>query len=276
VRITGENPVDIRGAKHRAMFAMLATAPLGRRTRTYLQNTLWGYAGYDSGHQNLRRALADLRKLIGPAFDAVIHTTNSDIELDLSTVTYVGDPAAGLFLEDINVSEREFLAWVQSIRATPDQVAALYRISPKGRVGRPRPRITALPLSVLGDDPDLRVLGDWVAEEACRSLSRSNLLSVISHLSGRALADKVISIAAVRDTLDVDYMITGTLRRHGENLVADFDFIDARTGDMLWNRHITCPAVSFTHELQSRLVNVIQSVGRTIADAAITYVRDRP
>ena len=66
VKIAGKSPVDIRGAKHLALFAMLATAPLGRRTRTYLQNTLWGYAGYDSGHQNLRRALSDLRKLIGP------------------------------------------------------------------------------------------------------------------------------------------------------------------------------------------------------------------
>ena len=29
VRVTGDAPVEIRGAKHRALFAMLATAPLG-------------------------------------------------------------------------------------------------------------------------------------------------------------------------------------------------------------------------------------------------------
>lgn len=232
VKIAGTPPVDIRGAKHLALFAMLATAPLGRRTRTYLQNTLWGYAGYDSGHQNLRRALSDLRKLIGPDFDTLVHTTNSDVELDLSHVVYVGNPSGGTFLQDLNVVEKDFVAWVQSIRANPDQVAALYRISPQTRKGRPRPRITALPLTVLNADPHLAVLGDWVAEETCRSLSRSNLLSVISHLSSRAMAKRMIDVVEVQKTLDVDYLVTGTLRRQDGNLIADFDFIDARNGDI--------------------------------------------
>ena len=83
-----------------------------------MQNTVWGYTGYDSGHQNLRRALADPRKSIGAGFDNLIHTTNSDIELDLAQVTYVGDPAAGAFLEDINVTERDFVEWVGAIRAS--------------------------------------------------------------------------------------------------------------------------------------------------------------
>lgn len=276
VKIAGTPPVDIRGAKHLALFAMLATAPLGRRTRTYLQNTLWGYAGYDSGHQNLRRALSDLRKLIGPDFDTLVHTTNSDVELDLSHVVYVGNPSGGTFLQDLNVVEKDFVAWVQSIRANPDQVAALYRISPQTRKGRPRPRITALPLTVLNADPHLAVLGDWVAEETCRSLSRSNLLSVISHLSSRAMAKRMIDVVEVQKTLDVDYLVTGTLRRQDGNLIADFDFIDARNGDILWNRHVSCPENYFTQELQDHLVNVIRSIGRSIADAAIDYVRDRP
>lgn len=276
IRVIGEEVREIRGAKHRALFAMLATAPLGRRTRTYLQNTLWGYAGYDSGHQNLRRALSDLRKLMGDDFSAFVHTTNSDIELDLEHVTYVGDPNGGAFLEDLNIAEQEFRDWVDGIRAAPDQVAALYRITPRAQLSRPRPRITALPLSVLGTDPELRVLGDWAAEEMCRSLSRSNLLTVISHLSSRAMAVNLIDIQSVRETLDVDYLITGTLRRFKGDLVADFDFVDARSGNILWNRHLACPVGAFTEELQGHLVNVIQTIGRTIADAAIQYVRDRP
>jgi hypothetical protein len=62
--------------------------------------------------------LADLRKSIGTGVDNLIHTTNSDIELDLAKVTYVGDPAAGAFLEDINVTERDLVEWVGAIRAS--------------------------------------------------------------------------------------------------------------------------------------------------------------
>lgn len=276
VRVTGAGaPCEIRGAKHRALIALLATAPLGRRTRTYLQTTLWGYAGYDSGHQNLRRALSDLRKMLGPDFELLFHATNADLELDLSRVRYVGAPTDGLFLDDLNLSGEGFCAWVEMVRQNPEPVAALYRLASGAHYGRPRPRITALPLTVLGDDPQLRVMADWTAEECCRALSRSNLLTVISHLSGRAMASRMVSLAEVRDTLDTDYVLAGTLRRQQGLYVADFDFLDARSGDIMWNRHLSCPEVSFIEELHGRLINVIQSIGRSIADATIQSVSQR-
>ncbi len=273
VRVACSTPFEIKGAKHRALIAMLAASPMGRRTRSHLQNTLWGDAGYDSGHQNLRRALSDLRKQMGPHFDKFIHTTNTDLELNPTHLRYIGDPHAGPFLDDLHVLEPKFTDWVAEIRSAPEQVAGLYRTRTTQRT---RPRVTALPLTVLGNDPDLRILGDWVAEETCRSLSRSNLLSVISHLSSRAMAQTMIDIAQVRKTLDVDYLVTGTLRRVGLELIADFDFVDAHNGDILWNRHLTCPANTFNAELQGRLANVIQAIGRSIANSAVRYVRDRP
>lgn len=276
VRLSGDETHEIRGAKHRALFAILATAPLGRRTRTYLQQTLWGDTSYDAGHQNLRRALSDLRGMLGDEFNTLLHVTNSDVELDLEHVTFLGSSGDGAFLEDLNIRERAFVDWVQTIRAKPEHVAALFKSKPRIQSGRPRPRITALPLKVMGNDPDLGVLADWVAEEACRSLSRSNLLTVISHLSSRAMASRTFDIAEIRETLNVDYLITGTMRRFKGDIVADFDFMDARSGNILWNRHISCPAGEFTEQLQGRLVNVIQSIGRSIADMAISYVRDRP
>lgn len=275
IRVAGDAPCEIRGAKHRALVSLLATAPLGRRTRTFLQNTLWGYSDYDSGHQNLRRALSDLRKLMGAHFETFFHTTNSDIELDFENVSFLGGPNEGPFLYDLNVAQPEFTKWVETIQSNPEQVAALFRTTPSVQNGRPRPRITALPLAVLSDDPETRILADWVAEEACRSLSRSNLLTVISHLSSRAMAKKMIDIADVRETLDADFMLTGTLRRQSDDYIVDFDFVDTRSGDIVWNRHFVSPVSGFTELLQDNLVNVIQSIGRSVADAAINYVRDR-
>ncbi|NOR32045.1 MAG: hypothetical protein GQ539_13245, partial [Sulfitobacter sp.] len=252
MRVNTETTREIKGAKHRALIALLATAPMGRRTRNYLQTTLWGYAGYDSGHQNLRRALSDLRKILGADFDALFHTTNSDIELDLENVCFAGDPNAGPFLDDLNVQEAAFLSWVSGIRKAPDQVLALFRMTPRTCHSRSRPSVTTLPLAVLDGDPNLRILADWVAEETCRSLSRSNLLTVISHLSSRAMAHKMIDIADIRDTLDVDYIVTGTLYKQGSDLIVNFDFVDARNGNILWNRHFGCPADHFTEQMHER------------------------
>ncbi|SDX44387.1 hypothetical protein [Litoreibacter albidus] len=276
VRVDGDGGVEITGAKHRALFALLATAPLGRRTRSYLQRTLWGSSCYDGGRQNLRRALSDLRNILGENFDRFVKCTNSDVELDLSLVNFLGSPGVGAFMEGIGIRDRGFEEWVAAMRADESQIAALYRTTPRTQLGRPLPRITALPFQrVMGGD-NLRVLGDWLAEEVCRSLSRSNLLSVISHLSSRALAARTTDIMDVRRELDVDYFVTGSIRDMGGRVVVDMDFVDARDGSILWTRQIAGPQASFLDGISTSLDGAVRAIGRSIADEAISYVNDRP
>ncbi|WP_197431066.1 hypothetical protein [Aliiruegeria sabulilitoris] len=270
VCLEGGGRVEIRGAKHRALFALLATAPMGRRSRANLQETLWGASDYDSGHQNLRRALSDLRKVMGPDFDTVLHTTSTDVQLSLDHTHFVA--GQGAFLNDLNVREPGFVAWRDSLRARPDQLAALGRASQGGAV-RLRPRISALPLAAPDGDTALRVTGDWVAEEICRSLSRSTLLTVISHLSGRAMAQRMIDIADVRETLGVDYLVTGTIRRSGSDVICDFDFLDVSTGEILWNRNILVAEAAATMALPERLADVLQAIGRSVAQTTLRNLR---
>ena len=152
VRVQNGTPVEIRGAKHRALFAMLATAPMGRRSRQSLQETLWGASDYDSGHQNLRRALADLRKQMGAHFDTFLHATATDVQLSLEDVHLTA--GQGMILQDLNLREAGFITWRNELRARPEVVAALGRASEEG-VRRLRPRISALPLTSIEDDPVL-------------------------------------------------------------------------------------------------------------------------
>ncbi len=238
VRVVGGETFEIRGGKHRALLAILATAPLGRRTRSYLQTTLWGETDYDSGNQNLRRALSDLRKLLGDVFDTLLRTEAADVELVMKHVRFIGSPSSGAFLEDLNLREQRFQEWVSAVRANPDPVVALYRGAPKLQLHRFQPKVTVLPLMALSDDPKVSLIGDWIAEQCCRFLSRSNLMSVISHLSSRAMAQQRVFIPEVKKTLDVDYILTGAIRETGAKLTCDFDFIAADTGQIVWNRTV--------------------------------------
>ncbi len=273
VTLVDDVPVQVRGLKHRALLAILATAPLGRRTRSYLQNTLWGHSDYDSGHQNLRRALSDLRKLFGPHFNSLIHTTNSDVELDLEHVRFVGDPSIGVFLEDLNIAAQDFSEWVESIRQKPDQIAGLFRNAPKTRMRKPRPCVTVLPLRAVGDDPVLPTLGDWIAEQSCRFLSNSNLMSVISHLSSRAMGGKRIFIPEVRDTLAVDFLLTGTIRKNGSGVICEFDFIEAEGGQILWSRKINAPRTNALDDILAGIGDLVRAVSRAIAESAVKATR---
>lgn len=110
IRTVGDVHCEIRSPKHRALIAILALSPLGRASRQQVQNLLWGAADYDSGNQNLRRALSDLRKHIGPQFQNLFHTTKSDIELDLSKVRFIRPIGPGPILADLNIATPAYAA----------------------------------------------------------------------------------------------------------------------------------------------------------------------
>lgn len=275
VRAAGRSGFEISGAKHKALFALLATAPLGRRTRSFLQTMLWGTACYDTGRQSLRRALSDIRHVMGDAFDDVLLCTNSDVTLNLGRVRFIGRPGAGEVLEGLAIREDGFSRWLSAQRQSPEQLYALYSLSAQPPPAPMLPAVTVLPFRTIAGSADHAILGDWLAEEACRSLSRSNLLSVISHLSARALDRTIVDVAMIRTQLAVDYCVAGTLRVSGGEIALDADLLDAESGRILWTRHFSGSHDDFLGRSADGVSEIVTSVGRAIADDAITHVSGR-
>ena len=275
VRSAQPGGFEITGAKHKALFALLATAPFGRRTRPFLQDTLWGTACYDTGRQSLRRALSDIKQIMGDAFAEVLSSTNSDLTLDLSRVFFIGRPGSGELLEGINLREEGFNRWLGAMRLDPQQVYSLYSLASQPPVAPMLPLIAVLPFRTITGEPGHAVLGDWLAEEVCRSLSRSNLTAVISHWSSRALDHKTVDIATVRARLNVDYCVVGTLRIGTSEIVLDADFVDTVSGRILWTRQFVGPPDKFLSRSAEGIAEIVRAVGRAIADDAIAHVSDR-
>ena len=265
----------ISGAKHKALFALLATAPFGRRTRSFLQETLWGQACYDTGRQSLRRALADIKAILGEFYADLLTSTNSEVTLDLSRVLFVGGPASGVFLEGLDIREIGYQLWLNAVRANPAQLAGLFSLaaSPRNDV---LPVVAIIPFRALGGAQGDMALGDWLAEETARSLSRSRLIAVISHLSSRQLAKGVVEMSGVRDVLKADFCVCGSLRNLGGRIVVDADFVDARSGRLLWTRHFSAALADLLSDAGGGLANLVNSVGAALADEAIAHVRGRP
>ncbi|POF28240.1 hypothetical protein [Roseibium marinum] len=277
VRSAEPGAFEITGKKHRAIFALLATAPHGCRSRTFLQETLWGVACYDTGRQSLRRALSDIKAAMGPYYGQLITTNNSEVTLDLGKVAFAGRPGQGTFLEGLDVQSPDFIDWCNGIRASPDQIYSLFRPSSSSSLSRPPvPTVTVLPLLSIENNPELTVLGDWFAEEICRSLSRTNLLSVISHLSSRAFAGRRIDIEVIRDKLGVDYCVSGNIHKLDDQVITDVDFLDASSGRILWTRRFSGKFRDFISDAGQGLTNIVQAVGSAIASDTLNYVRGRP
>ena len=275
VRSRNKDEFEINGIKHRALFALLATAPFGRRTRTFLQDILWGVACYDSGRQSLRRALSDIKAILGPKYQDLISATNTDVTLDLSKILFIGTAGFGEFLEGMDVQEAGFIQWLRGIRVNPGQVYSLYSPSSQPPVSTLSPTIAILPFQMITGNNGQAALGDWLAEEVCRSLSRSNLLSVISHLSSRSLASPTIDLDQVRQKLKTSYCVTGSVRIFDHNVIVDADFIDSISGRIMWTRQFTGNLRSFLDRSAEGIAQIVEAIGQTIASDALTYVRDR-
>jgi TolB-like protein len=275
VRSVGSVPYEITGAKHRALFALLATAPFGRRTRSFLQDTLWGTSCFDSGRQSLRRALSDIKALMGPAFEQVLAVNNTEISLKLDCVHFIGRPGGGEFLEGLDIRDNEFNEWLRGIRVSPEQLFGLYSASTQPPPQTMLPTIAVLPFRLVLGAPGDTVLGDWLAEEICRSLSRSNLLAVISHLSSRELSLSKVELARVREMLGVDYCVAGSLRVLNGMVTLDADCLDAASGRIMWTRQFSGQIGEFMGVQSDAVAEVVRSIGQTIASEAVVHAQGR-
>ena len=276
VRASQPGGYEVKGAKHRALLALLATAPFGRRTRSYLQNLLWGTSCHDGGRQSLRTALSMIKGLMGPDFEQLLKVNNTEICLDLSKVDFIGAVGAGEFLEGIDIRDDDFNDWLQSVRQAPEQfVALLTGAAPMAVQPRIMPSICILPFRlVLGEDVH-SVLGDWLAEEICRSLSRSHLLNVISHLSAREIGGQRIDLTRVKRVLNVDYCVTGSLRVSGNRVVLDADCLDVASGRILWTRQFPGEMGEFLMAESQPVSDIVRAIGRTISADALAHAQGR-
>jgi TolB-like protein len=266
---------ELTGAKHKALFALLVTAPFGRRTRSFLQETLWGTACYDTGRQSLRRALSDIKQIMGKCYEEVLTSTNSDVTIDLNRVSFIGRPGNGELLEGLDLRERGFISWITALRQNSEQLHSLFS-HPLQVISNPvLPVIAVLPFRTINGNVEESVLGDWVAEETCRSLSRSRLLAVISHLSCRELSQNIIDLSSVKARLGADYCVVGTIRPSGSSLVLDADFIDTRTSQIQWTRQFTTPKKHFLERSAEGISAIVKAASSAIADDALDHVSCR-
>jgi class 3 adenylate cyclase/TolB-like protein len=137
------------------------------------------------------------------------------------------------------------------------------------------PAIAVLPFRTITGAAEHAVLGDWLAEEASRSLSRSNLMAVISHWSSRSLSAHPVDMATIRSSLGVDYCVSGTLRVVSDEVVLDADLVETMSGRILWTRQFTGPLGKFLSASAEGVSEIVGAVGRAIADDAIAHASER-
>ncbi|WP_419905187.1 hypothetical protein [Kiloniella sp.] len=268
--------LDIRSTKLRALVALLATAPDMKRTRSWLQDKLWSLSGQELGRASLRRGLSDLKRAIGSDFEVLFDISHDDVALYPDVIEFVGVPAEGEFLEGINIAEAGFTSWVNDQRKSrPQLISELEYFAPSEKTGI-LPAVAVLPFlqSFRRDGED--VLGDMLAEEISRALSKSQLIDVISHLSSRNLNMRLLNLADVRRALNVEYVIHGSYRQDGERFHLDADFLDAESGRIIWSRQFSAKMSDFLNGGEEIVADISRQIGQSILSTSIELATSKP
>lgn len=265
--------IQIAGAKHRALVAILATATNGTHTRAWIQETLWGRAGEEHGRASLRRALSDLRRIFGHHFEQLFETSNVNIQLKLGHIEIIGSRADGEFLEGIRLHERKFNSWLVDKRVG-DTAFGHPAIGHSQR--QFVPRIAIVPFVTISGEPIERHFSDMLSLEVSRALSRSSVVEVISHLSSRRFSKRYVELQQIRDTLKINYLVHGTMRINDTTFQLDADFIEIESGTIIWTRKYSGDVRSFLKGDGEVVARIGRDVGQTVLQASIELAETAP
>jgi len=129
--------------------------------------------------------------------------------------------------------------------------------------GTPRPgqrkSIVVLPFDNMSPDPADAYFSDGLTEEIITHLSFIRSLRVISRNSAKALKGTEKSTRVIADELDVQYVLEGSVRKAGTNLLITAQLIDGPNDAHLW-------ADKYTGTFED-IFDIQENVARSIVDA---------
>lgn len=140
-----------------------------------------------------------------------------------------------------------------------------YRVGPPGRAQGfrsfvssedLRPSIAVIPFAPHLAPEGHRVIGEILAEQVIRGLSRSPELNVISRLSTTVFSGRDMSAPDVGSRLLADYVLSGVYRNGENRLTLEVEFAVAKNGQVLWTERFD-DSVSAILTEEQELVGVL-------------------
>ena len=95
--------------------------------------------------------------------------------------------------------------------------------------------IAVLPFANLSDDPENRYFSDGLADELLNALAGVEDLEVAGRTSSFSLRDQGLDLRTIGDTLDVQAVLEGSVRRTEDRVRITARLVDAETGYQLWS-----------------------------------------
>ncbi len=264
--------IDIASRRGQALVAMLALAQGGERTRSWLQDRLWGSRQQQQAQASLRRELSTLRALLNGNGEPLIDANSNRVAIDLERidVDILDLEKSGELLEGFDLQgEEAFEEWLRETRGTmsgrnardaagqlrlPQAVVDLAAPVP-GFSGRPA--IAVLPLDNQTDDPRLDYLSDGISEELIDRLSRLKWLPVIARTASFAYRGKPMPLPQIGEALGARYLLDGWIRQAHDQFRLSLSIADIETGYAVLNHSSDLPLQFKREDLFDLIMEIV-------------------
>jgi len=102
----------------------------------------------------------------------------------------------------------------------------------KGR--QHRAAICVLPFVNMSGDPEQEYFSDGISEDIITDLSKVSALSVVARNTAFQFKGEAVDVKQVANTLGVDHVLEGSVRKAGNRVRITAQLIDGKAGDHLW------------------------------------------
>jgi TolB-like protein len=241
-RLSGSDgeKLEIPSKRGMALVAMVATGNGMTRTRSWLQDRLWGSRAQPQAQASLRRELSNLRKRLD---DTVLQSNHERVWLDPAAFELV-IAGKGEFLEGLDIAGEEgFEDWLRGERTTRRASfaagavpTAAAPVAVPGFAGRPT--LAVLPFANHTGNPDNAYLAEGISDDLIDRLSRLRWLPVIASSSSFLPEHRNAGAHIVGRALGARYLLEGRLRGADARFELTATLTDTANGHVLWTNRV--------------------------------------
>jgi len=105
---------------------------------------------------------------------------------------------------------------------------------PAGKSRKSRAAICVLPFMNMSGDPEQEYFSDGITEDIITDLSKVSALSVVARNTAFTFKGHTVDVKDVAQTLGVDHVLEGSVRKAGNRVRITAQLIDGTKGDHLW------------------------------------------
>jgi TolB-like protein/tetratricopeptide (TPR) repeat protein len=138
------------------------------------------------------------------------------------------------------------------------------------------PAIAVVPFAARQASPEHDIVGEVLAEEIIRALSRAPELSVISRLSTTVFRGRAVSLSEISTHLKADYVLSGVYSTDGEQVTLDAELAEAKSGRVVWTERLKDRVSGILNGEPELVGRIVVDVGNAIVTRELQRAQSQP